>query len=289
MDNKINQKKETINKTKDIIYQTKEIIYQTKEIIKEARKENKGIGAGGANTNKSGKEFEKKTDIVKCLDQLGFELNKFGKGKFDKSFEKEIDGIKIIFVQQSGFVTYCKKHFDIKFNRNPDEAFIIKRNEKDFEIKIIEKKNQTVSGTVDSKVYNGVYFKYEYLEYLKQNKKFNFNFDYSYCLSEYFKNKFEKEENWKITKKFLEINNIKVFFPCEENCFQNILDWILPDKLKLPKEQKIKETIKETMKEDINESGIKVSKTKTKESKNNKIKNSDIDEITNKLEKELVV
>jgi hypothetical protein len=148
-----------------------------------ARKENKGIGAGGANTNKSGKEFERKTDIVKCLEILGFVKNKIGNGKLDYTYEKDIDEIKVIFVQQSGFKTYCKKNFNIGFNRNPDEAFIIKKSDKDYLMKVIEKKNQTVSGTVDSKVYNGVYFKYEYSEYLKKNENINFTFEYSYCLS----------------------------------------------------------------------------------------------------------
>jgi len=200
------------------------------------KKDNKGIGAGGANTNKSGKGFEKKTDIIQYLEKLGFVKNKIGKGKLDYTYEKEIDEMKVIFVQQSGFKTFCKNTFDIHFNRNPDEAFIIKRNEKDYELKIIEKKNQTVNGTVDSKVYNGVYFKYEYSEYLKKNKNLHFNFEYAYCLSEYFKTKFETEENWMITKKFLDNNNIKVFFPCEKNCFRDILDWILPNKLNLPNE-----------------------------------------------------
>lgn len=226
------------------------------------RKDNKGKGAGGANTNKSGKAFEKKTDIIKYLEQFGFKKVNFGDGKSDYIYEKEIDDLKITFVQQTGFVNYCRKTFDIDFDRRPDEAFIIKRSEKDFEFKIIEKKNQTVSGTVDSKIYNGPYFIYEYMEYLKDNKNFNFKLSYSYCLSQYFKDKFEKEKKWKITKKYLDNNNIKMFFPCVDTCFQEIFDWLLPNKFKIEKNN---------------------------EKEDEEIKDKETDELTIKLEKNLTI
>lgn len=232
------------------------------DTIKIARKTNKGIGAGGANTNKSGKEFEQQTSIVKYLEELKFQKVEIGKGKMDYVYEKTIDNIKITFVQQTGFVTYCKQNFNISFDRRPDEAFIIKKSEKDYDIKIIEKKNQMVSGTVDSKIYNGEYFKYEYSQYFKENKELNFKIYYSYCLSEYFKNKFETEKKWKLTKAYCQEKDIKIFFPCEEKCYQEIFDWILPGKLKIGSDKK---------------------------DKSKKIKSSEIDELSKKMEKVLVI
>jgi len=90
---------------------------------------NKGKGAGGANTNKNGKNFEDYTNNEPILIDSGYEkivLNP--KNKNDYYLLKTFEDKKIIFTKQNAFKKYMKKLYNIDMVRTPDEAYIIDYN-----------------------------------------------------------------------------------------------------------------------------------------------------------------
>lgn len=179
--------------------------------------------SGGANTNKSGKAFEKETDGTQQLLQSGYE-------KIVKSasyLHKKINNKDILFFQQTNFRKYMLNEYNIIIKRNPDEIYMIKEDNH-ITFKIIEKKNQQCSGTVDSKIYNGPYFIEEYTYFLKDliNKNITYKVEYAYSLSDYFKNLFETSKKWQFTKDYLKKHNINIFFPSQKTYFSDIDNWI---------------------------------------------------------------
>ena len=172
------------------------ILYKMSEII--AIEENiqsiivnKGTGAGGANTNYYGKKFEEKTNNEKRFLDNGYEkiiLNKKSKNGYylTKTFEDKT----IIFVSQSGLKEYIKNKYNIELFRCPDEAFIIEYKSGRKVIKILEKKEQNVEGSVDTKLLAGPIFKEEYIEALE----YNFEVEYAFCVSKFLQNKIVSNE-----------------------------------------------------------------------------------------------
>ena len=101
-------------------------------------------GVGGANTNKTGLQFEIETDLQTNLQNA------------------KIDISKITFCRKRNLETLLKKHnFDMTeyFGKRfePDEAFIYNN-----ELFVIEKKYQGGSGSVDEKIQTGPYKKLVY-------------------------------------------------------------------------------------------------------------------------------
>ena len=122
---------------------------------------NKGTGAGGANTNVSGKSFEEKTSIIPELIKLNFEKKIFETGKKNYYYIKEENNKKIIFLEQNGFKKYMLKVYNKVIRRSPDEAFLIEEKDKEYKIiKILEKKNQNYEGSVFDKIFNGIIIKF---------------------------------------------------------------------------------------------------------------------------------
>jgi len=185
---------------------------------------NKGTGAGGNQTNINGLSFEIKTSIEKKLLENNFEkiiINK--KNKYDYYFEYNKD-YKIIYLTQSGFKTFIKKEFDVDIYKNPDEAFIIYKND-NYYIKILEKKNQNVAGSVEDKLKTGAFNKREY-EIMFNNKQFIIS--YAFCVSNYLKEKFEsKEIKYVNMKQILLEDNIKLFYGDDDNYLDVIYDWVI--------------------------------------------------------------
>jgi len=163
---------------------------------------NKGPGDGGNQTNINGLSFEIKTSIEKKL-----LLNNFEKiiiNKYDYYFEFNKD-YKIIYLTQSGFKTFIKKEFNVDIYKNPDEAFIIYKND-NYYIKILEKKNQNVEDKLKIDAFN----EREY-EMMFNNKQFIIS--YALCVNNYFEEKFESKGIKYINiKKILLENNIKLFY-----------------------------------------------------------------------------
>jgi hypothetical protein len=76
MSDKIKEKKPRKTKEQKTtnIDENKEIDYITND-IKELKVNNKGTGAGGAQTNMNGLKFEHETDIIPKLLELGYKKN----------------------------------------------------------------------------------------------------------------------------------------------------------------------------------------------------------------------
>ena len=106
---------------------------------------NKGIGAGGANTNHYGKLFEEKTNNQQRLIENGYIKQSFTKNpkkSYDYYLIKTFTDKTIVFVLQHGLRLYIKNKYNINIFRCPDEAYIIEYNTGKIDIKILEKKNK---------------------------------------------------------------------------------------------------------------------------------------------------
>ena len=104
---------------------------------------NKGTGAGGANTNYYGKQFEEKTNNETRLLEKGFikySFTKNPKKQSDYYLSKTVDDKTIVFVLQNGLKMYMKNKYNIQLFRCPDEAYIIEYAGGRKVIKILEKK-----------------------------------------------------------------------------------------------------------------------------------------------------
>ena len=75
---------------------------------------------------------------------------------------------------------YFKIKFNIQLFRNPDEVFIIETKNK-YYVKILEKKEQHVNGSVETKLWAGPALKREYQIIL--GKKFIV--DYAFCINNF--------------------------------------------------------------------------------------------------------
>ena len=126
---------------------------------------NKGKGAGGANTNYNGKKFEEKTNNEPRLLETGFNKNSFTKKSkkiYDYYLLQTCGDKTIVFVLQNGLKIYMKNKYGIDMFRCPDEAYIIEYTSGRKIIKILEKKEQKVEGSVETKLWSGPSLKREY-------------------------------------------------------------------------------------------------------------------------------
>ena len=184
---------------------------------------NKGTGAGGANTNYFGKKFEEKTNNELILLNNKYEKTHFSKKVNDYYLSKTFDDKTIIFVAQNGLKTYMKNKFNILLFRCPDEAYIIEYNTGDKVIKILEKKNQNVEGSVETKLWAGPSLKREYELVLGKDWKVY----YGFCISEFLQKKFNSDEKkYTVLNIILNENNIDVLFGDDENYFEILDNWI---------------------------------------------------------------
>jgi hypothetical protein len=192
---------------------TSEISKKKKMMIKPKKPKiiNKGTGAGGANTNKNGLQFEEVADLKDRYEsiirrKIGSEVKFKGhlstfievsKSALHKYMEK-IGEKNMMLKPAAG----CKK---------PDEAYIdLEKNN----IFIIEKKFQQISGSADEKLQTGYFKQLHYKELFP-----NFNIYYMYCLSDWFK----REES---ALKYLKDSGIPVFWGNSETCKEKIIEFI---------------------------------------------------------------
>ena len=186
---------------------------------------NKGTGAGGANTNYYGKKFEEKTDNQTRLLDNGFTKMKPNKSnkKYDYYLSKSYEDKTVIFVLQNGLKTYIKHKYDIDMFRCPDEAYIIEYNTGKKTIKILEKKEQNVQGSVETKLWSGPSLKREY-ELVLGN---DFEVHYGFCVSDFLKKKITSNEKKYVTlKTIFNETNIKVLFGDDDNYFEILDKWL---------------------------------------------------------------
>ena len=126
---------------------------------------NKGKNAGGLKTNYYGKKFEEKTNYEKIMLENGYikkHLTIKPKNIYDFYLEKTFEDKSIIYLLQYGFKLYMKNKYNIEVFRCPDEVYIIEYNTGEKIIKILEKKEQNVEGSVEIKLWSGPSLKREY-------------------------------------------------------------------------------------------------------------------------------
>jgi hypothetical protein len=178
--------------------------------------------AGGIKTN-SGLRFEKKTNIENTLIKNNFIKYSINKKINSYYYELINDDIKIIYLTQGGFKDYCKKYLDVECYQHPDESFIIFKDNK-IHIKILEKKNQTVSGSVFEKLKTGKFVLREYEKIFNNNK---YSFSFAFCINTFLQNYLQlKSLKIQIINEILKEDNILLFYGDELDYFDNIYKWI---------------------------------------------------------------
>ena len=186
---------------------------------------NKGTGAGGANTNLYGKKFEDKTNNQERLVEIGYVKNIYAKKQKkanDYYLSKTFEDKTVVFVLQNGLKTYMKYKYNIDMFRCPDEAYIIEYTSGRKVIKILEKKEQNVEGSVETKLWSGPSLKREY-ELVLDGK---FEVYYGFCISEFLKKKLiSNDKKYTILNTIFQENNIEVLFGDDENYFETIDTW----------------------------------------------------------------
>jgi hypothetical protein len=182
---------------------------------------NRGLGAGGFNTNFNGKNFENSTNITELLISNGYKSKTFNNKCF--FYKKELVDKTIVFVSQTNFKKYMKIKYNLPVIRNPDEACIIEYKNGKKILKILEKKCQNVNGSVETKLWSGPSLKREY-EIIYPN----FEIDYSYCVNNFLENKICCSDiKWIIFNKILLENNINIFYKNDDNYKEQIYNWFI--------------------------------------------------------------
>ena len=186
---------------------------------------NKGTGAGGANTNLYGKKFEEKTNNEIRLLADGYIKSSFTKNPkkaYDYYLSKIYEDKTVVFVLQNGLKKYMKTKYNIDLFRCPDEAYIIEYNTGKKIIKILEKKEQNVEGSVETKLWSGPSLKREYELVLGSD----FEVYYGFCVSEFLKKKMvSTEPKYIILNQILKESNLDVLFGDDDDYFQRFDQW----------------------------------------------------------------
>jgi hypothetical protein len=116
-----------------------------------------------------------------------------------------------------------KQNYDINLFRCPDEAYIIEYKNGKKIIKILEKKEQNVEGSVETKLWSGPALKREYELVLNDL----FEVHYSFCVNNFLKNKItSSDQKYVILNKILDEYNIPILFGEDADYFERIDKWI---------------------------------------------------------------
>ena len=179
-----------------------------------AENKTRGHGAGGANTNKNGLPYEKLTDL-----NTEFKVTYETDGYKEILFRDDDDGYKFVYTKQKGFSNFMNKYYNSDIPKahgckNTDESFIHLESKTIF---IIEKKFQTVSGSVCEKIQTGPFKKWNYSQMFP-----DFKVIYIYCLSDWFKTNC-KAEIIGLSKHF----EIPVFYGSDEKYKTKMVNFIL--------------------------------------------------------------
>jgi hypothetical protein len=187
---------------------------------------NKGTGAGGANTNKNGKAFEEKTSNEPRLLAKGFVKHSIPdkRGKYDYYLEKKTEDGSIVYLTQGGMASYFMWKFSIEMVRHPDEAYLIHKGDT-YTLRVLEKKNQNVQGSVDTKLLAGPGMLEEYELCIDSYK---FTVQYAFCLSAFLKAQYVSDtKKWQLMRVINERHGIEVLFGEDEDYYERLDAWAL--------------------------------------------------------------
>lgn len=137
------------------------------------------INGGGALTNAHGLYFEQTTSLDDALINGGYILTSDGKVYNENNLPLGYSKSKHAFIR---FLEDEKVDLNVNSDKLlPDDAFINVRNST---VYIIEKKFQSVSGSVDEKLQTCLYKKRQYYKLVSQ---IGYDIAYTYVLSDWFK------------------------------------------------------------------------------------------------------
>jgi len=166
--------------------------------MEQSKNINRGTGAGGANTNLNGLSFENK--FYKLFsNNINKKIIKYGYTQIS------INNTELIYCKKSQFRNYMNSRYLTDYNipvlsgcKNPDCVIIDIENKK---IYIIEIKYQNSNGSTLEKIQTACMKQENY------NERYpNYNIEYIYCFSEWFKNNCYAELH------YLKKKNIKYYF-----------------------------------------------------------------------------
>lgn len=197
------------------------------------KRQNRGTGAGGANTNKKGLRFEDHTFNYNRLIEKGFQKYTLGHTKTINGYylsKKIDDSTEVVFVTKGGFSKYTSEFLGFKIHWQPDEAYlIVKRTDGhiiNVNVKILEKKSQSVSGTVDIKLWASPQIRREIeICFEESNSTFEYKVEYALCLDNYYR---DKDKYHKLFTRLLPENDIYVFYGHDSDYFTKLDAWISP-------------------------------------------------------------
>ena len=190
---------------------------------------NKGTGAGGANTNVTGKSFEQKTENETRLFASGFTrkpipgYEKNTEGSFYYLIKETSPTESVVYLTQGGLKKYFEHFFKKELCRHPDEAYLF-RNGDQYTLKILEKKNQNKSGSVDTKLMTARDFIEEYEDSIEDP---NFTVHYAFCVSDFLKKDYVSDKKkWVLLRGRHKKYGIAVLFGDDPNYYETLDAWI---------------------------------------------------------------
>jgi hypothetical protein len=188
---------------------------------------NKGTSAGGAKTNYNGLNFEDKTSIESKLSEYKYVMKEIKiKKRKGIYYEYNNDTTNIIYFKKNSFKLYFEKEFNIITYRQPDEAYLIKNNN-DYTLKILEKKNQNVEGSVEDKLKTGAFNKREYELMINIHENIKFKIIYCFCVSKFLQEKLESENiKYKNIKKIMDEDKIGCLYGDSDDYQDKLCEWI---------------------------------------------------------------
>ena len=191
---------------------------------------NKGTGAGGANTNVTGKSFEQKTENETRLLASGFirkpipGYEKNTEGSFYYLIKETTPTESVVYLTQGGLKKYFEHFFKKELCRHPDEAYLF-RNGDQYTLKILEKKNQNKSGSVDTKLMTARDFIEEYEDSIEDPT--NFTIQYAFCVSDFLKKDYVSDKKkWVLLRGRHKKYGIAVLFGDDPNYYETLDAWI---------------------------------------------------------------
>lgn len=202
-------------------------------LLKSSVGRNKGVGAGGANTNTYGKAFETKTCTFNRLVAKQAEFRRFSGGLSGPPLPSLRPSVlkngflavedKMHFMTQSGLKKYMKHFHNKDLFRCPDEAFVFPSQTQKTIVKILEKKEQRVEGSVETKLWSGPSLKREYELILGPQ----FKVEYAFCVNGYLKEKLVSgKQKYEILCTILKEHGIQVLYGDDPNYFETLDAWL---------------------------------------------------------------
>jgi hypothetical protein len=190
---------------------------------------NRGTGAGGANTNLFGKRFEEKTSNRARLLADGYTIHSIAEKKEQMKnnvfLSKRFGDKTVVFVEQHALRVYIKHKYNRDVYRNPDEAYILEYDNGRKVIKILEKKEQNVEGSVDTKLWCALGFIECYTIELH-----DFEVQYAFCVSNFLQKQIEANQGkYKAFNVSLRNHRVPILYGDDDNYFERLDAWIYAD------------------------------------------------------------